>query len=83
MNPVNVFNSPLFQIYIMGKPATEALSRPFTAANPLGDMLKGLTQEDPQAEAANATTTETVSNGDDKKSPKGSPAKKKKPIKAE
>ena len=39
MQPINITDEPLFQIYVLGKEAVGKLQRPFKIANPLADML--------------------------------------------
>lgn len=50
MNPYQMYQHPLFQIFIMGKEAKGDLQRPFPVPDPLPSWMKGLTGGDAAAD---------------------------------
>ncbi|KAJ1728867.1 phosphate transporter (Pho88) [Coemansia biformis] len=51
---LNLFKSPLFQIYILGKPATDSLKRPWVPENPFAALTGAGNRDEPAAAAITA-----------------------------
>jgi hypothetical protein len=51
MTPCQLVESALFQVHVLGKPATDALARPWKAPNPFDSLLEGAKGGDAKAPA--------------------------------
>jgi hypothetical protein len=74
-----VFEYPLFQIHVLGKPAEGDLARPFkaAAANPLQQMMGELTGPEETKEGEGTAAIEEKKDGDEKEKKSGKKERKK------